>query len=307
MIKKIHHKFILNNIFNKPLGIIYMLHRIDDFDIKKLYPNENMKISPGFLEKFIIDKKEKYDFISIDDLLRLLQKKKKLNKPFIIFTLDDGYKDNFYKAFPIFKKFNVPFTLYITTGFPDKSALLWWYILEDIIINNKNVVLSTGEIFDCDSTEKKNEAFIKLRNIILDLPPKNLRQSFLRLFSGYSFNMEKYINELALTWDEIIEMSRNPLCTIGAHSVSHRKMSFLEYDEITNEIKESRKRIEEQTGKGVYHFAYPFGTKHEINSVVIDLVSNSGFHTSTIAGGGEIRKFGTNPYYLQRVMLTEQK
>ena len=54
----------------------------------------------------------------------------------IVFTLDDGYLDNYTNALPIFIKYNVPFTIYITTSFPDHKFTMWWYALEDIILNS---------------------------------------------------------------------------------------------------------------------------------------------------------------------------
>ena len=48
---------------------IFMLHRVEDFDSNRLFSNENMKVSPRFLEGFIVDgKKNGYDFISLNEL-----------------------------------------------------------------------------------------------------------------------------------------------------------------------------------------------------------------------------------------------
>ena len=51
-----------------------------------------MKVTPEFLERFIIDLKSNgYEFISLDNLYDILIKEKKQKKKIII-TLDDGYK-----------------------------------------------------------------------------------------------------------------------------------------------------------------------------------------------------------------------
>lgn len=42
----------------------------------------------------------------------------------MVFTMDDGYKDNYTNALPIFKKYNVPYTIFVTTNFPDRQAIL---------------------------------------------------------------------------------------------------------------------------------------------------------------------------------------
>ena len=106
-----------------------MLHRVDDFETGKLWCNEHMKVTPDFLDSLIIKLKEKYDIIPLTEVPSRLKQKNK--RKFIVFTMDDGYKDNLTKALPVFKKHNAPYTIFVTTDFPDKKAVLWWYELED--------------------------------------------------------------------------------------------------------------------------------------------------------------------------------
>ncbi len=295
---------IYKNYTNPIVGIIYMLHRVDDFEPGKIIHNENLKISPIFLEQFILANQDNYDFISIDTLREILTGNIKIShKPFIIFTLDDGYKDNYTKAFPIFTKYNVPFTVYVASDFPDNKTLLWWYILEEIILKNEYILLSTGKIFDCRNYDKKNSSFLQIRRIILNLPYNNFNQLFYKLLSNYNISEIKYC-DITISWQEIIEMSKNPICTIGAHSVTHSRLSGLNEFDLMTEISGSKRRLEEMLGMKVNHFAYPYGTSQEVNQKVIEMAKKSGFHTAAIANGGWIRKYGTNLFSLQRMMLT---
>ncbi len=297
---------LYNLLFNKPIGMVYMLHRVDSFDKSKLFPNENMKVTTDFLEEVILSLKETHEFISLDDLKAILDgTRRRLKKPFVVITLDDGYKDNFLNAFPIFQKYDIPFTVYIATSFPEKNALMWWYILEDIILKNDRVVLNSGEVFDCATPAQKVEVFMILRKKILDLPYTGFNQSFIQMFGNYNFDNDSFVREMSLDWDQIVEMSKSPLCTIGAHTVTHCRLSVLTPQEMQAEIKESKRLIENYTGIYVKHFSYPFGTDNEVDEIVIDMLSQSEFTTATIAGGGEIRKHGNNLYAIKRIMLTQ--
>ena len=81
-------------------------------------------------------KKLDYEIISLDQLYeRLLHNS--IEKPFVCFTFDDGYVDNYEIAYPVLKKHNIPFAIYVTTSFPDNTAILWWYILEDLVLKSK--------------------------------------------------------------------------------------------------------------------------------------------------------------------------
>lgn len=309
MIKLIRRKFktLFNLVYNKPIGTIYMLHRVHPFEKDKLSSNENMKVSPEFLEQFILERLDKYEFLSLDQVVEVVNKKKKLTRPFIVFTFDDGYVDNYIHAFPIFQKYNIPFIIYISTGFIDRFSLLWWHQLEDIIMNNTSVRLSNGMCFSCESSTEKENSFLAIRKIILELPTIDFDNQLRELLSHYSLNFETYSNELMLTWDQIQQMTKISLCTIGAHTITHRRLSELSTKDLNKEITESKKIIEEKIKKDILHFAYPFGTSLEVNMRVVEAVKHSGFVSAINSNGGVVRKLGNDLFRLNRTMLVERK
>ncbi len=281
-----------------------MLHRVFPFENNKLFPNENMKITPEFLEKFIIDAKEKgYEFISMDELSQILKYKTTVSKK-IVMTLDDGYKDNYTHAYPIFKKYNVPFLIYITTKFPDKKAILWWYNLEELVICNNEISLNNSSYFKCFSEEEKINTFMKIREIIMNLDQKNLYDELNNLFNLYSIDWYKYSKLLTLDWNEILELSNDSLCTIGGHTVNHFVLSKLNKDEIINEINLANKTITNFIKKDVKHFAYPFGDKNSCGKKEFDVVKELKLLTATTTISGHARH-GENIYELRRLMLCE--
>jgi len=267
--------------------------------------NENMKVSPEFLEQFIVESLEKYEFLSLDQVAKVLKKKYKPSKPFIAFTLDDGYVDNYQYAFPIFQKYNIPFSIYVSTGFVERVSLLWWYQLEDIVMQNDSVLLSNGIHFSCEAISDKEYSFLQIRKIILELPTYDFDNHVRNLLSNYSLDFDKYNEELILNWDQIIELSSSSLCTIAAHTVTHRRLSELSDIELLKEITDSKRIIENKIRKDVNHFAYPFGTSFEVSARVVDMVRQSGYTSACFANGGVIRKQDTNLFLLKRIMLSE--
>ncbi|MBI3651093.1 MAG: polysaccharide deacetylase family protein [Acidobacteria bacterium] len=65
-------------------------------------------------------------------------------------------------------------------------------------------------------------------------------------------------NRLMLSWREIHEMQKYCI-EFGAHTLTHPDLTTLSRQQIEVEIGESKKRLEEATGKAVSSFAYPFG------------------------------------------------
>jgi len=60
-----------------------------------------------------------------------------------------------------------------------------------------------------------------------------------------------------------------PLFSFGAHTVNHPDLSALSAADMEREVKDSREEIEQQTGRAVMSFAYPYGS---MNAPVAALV-----------------------------------
>jgi peptidoglycan/xylan/chitin deacetylase (PgdA/CDA1 family) len=295
-----------NDYRDRELGVIYMLHRVAPFENDKLFPNENMKISPAFLERTILElRNQDYVFLSLDELYDMLRKKKFSRKKFAVFTLDDGYVDNFTNAYPIFEKHEVPFATYICTDFPDNKAILWWYLLEDLITQNDSIELFDGSVFYANTKKEKENLFMDLRALLLQVPKKEFHELFFKMFLKYRIDAFAKTAELSMSWEQIISMSKSSFCTIAGHSVSHPNFKLLSEKEIENEIIESKNIIEQHIGKPVDHFAYPFGSFDENMLEFIDKIS---FKTVTTTENHTIKvKHRKRLYSLPRKMLTELK
>lgn len=63
-----------------------------------------------------------------------------------------------------------------------------------------------------------------------------------------------------MTTDMIKELSKNPLCTIGAHGKSHKMFRNMSYDEAAFEIKNSKAVLSYITGREINLFAFPYGS-----------------------------------------------
>jgi len=276
----------------KVLGTIYMLHRCSPIDKNNLHWNEHMKVSPEYLKNFLNEHKKTHSFISLDDLYELAMSKAtvKSKKKFIIMTFDDGYRDNYEYALQIFDEMSIPFTVYVTNSFPDKTAFLWWYVLEDILQKNSNIILSNSEKFDCKTKEEKEKLFLHLRQLVLCLNQENIINEFINLFSNYEISYLQYNNTLCLSWDMIKEMSNSRYCTIAAHTMNHKTLNILPFEQLDKEIVQSKKELEEHIGKKVRHFAYPFGTFSEVGNREVDFIKKCEFYTACYSFGGGITR-----------------
>jgi Predicted xylanase/chitin deacetylase len=297
---KIKRKFY--KLFHPAWGEILMLHRVVQ-KRSQLEANKQMEITPEFLEKTILDYQARgYQFVSLDEVHEIVSKQKKLKQRFVCFTFDDGYIDNYELAYPVLKKHNCPFAIYVTTNFPDRKALLWWYVLEDILLNNTELVLGDDSRYDCSTIEKKNETFVLVKQKIFDSQSPIIEQTLNQLFVNYHYSFEDKNKEQVLSWEQIGILATDKLCTIASHTVSHGVLPNMSIEEVEAELKESKLKLEKQIGKEVVHFAYPYGAW---NDSVLKQVADAGYKTATLANGGKVRLKKRSEFVIKRISLEE--
>lgn len=291
----------INKIGNR--GYVLMLHRVGELNPGRISDNENMKVSPAFLEHFIQELQKDYDIISISDIADRLKTKQK--RKFICFTFDDGYKDNLTLAYPIFKKLDVPFTIFVAASFPNKTALLWWFKVEDLIMKNDFLTLSDGSYFSCKTETEKNIVFSEIRKKILQLDQLNLEKELNSLFSNYTIDWKDKDEELCLSWEEVIRLHDDSLVTIGAHTAHHYNLRELKTDEdVKKEIVEGMHDFENHCGFTPKFFAYPFGSPFEAGKREYRVSKEIGFLAAFCGCGGGIKK-SSNQYSYPRIALMD--
>ncbi len=310
--KLLEKRFLLLNphlrkkaIADGALGVVLMLHRVAEYDKHRLKPNEDLKISPTFLQN-AIDKYRKagFAFLSLNEVYEVLTGNVSIDKPFVSFTMDDGYMDNFTTAYPIFKRNNVPFCIFVATDFPDQRAILWWITIEDLILENDKIILSDDTIYTCHTYQQKWDTFRLVREKILGLDQKQLLPSLQALFSNYDIDWLAPVNEMAMQWENIAKLGREPLCTIGGHTMSHPAFTPLSLESIKAEIDGGIKKLNTVIDYDIHHFAYPYGSIKEDGQREYDYLKSFPFKTAFVSFGGAIKRNDQNALtHLPRFML----
>lgn len=295
----------IQDLFEKKyggIGHILMFHRIiPDTHAKRVHNHLSLEITPEHLERimnFFI--KKNYCFLSIDQLYDAFRKGTYPNKKFVVFTFDDGYKDNLEIAYPIFKKYEIPFTVYIATGIPNRTAILWWYILEDMLLQNNAVQFSWNEkehFYYSRTSVEKEKAFELIQSFIhQNFTLENHMELFAAIFKDFQSDLTINSSTLGMNWDEIRSLNNDPLVTIGAHTVNHFNLSKLPDEVLRSEILDSKIELEEQLVQPITHFAYPYGKSQHASVREFECTNNLGFKTSTTTKIGNL--FNSNSQML---------
>ena len=70
----------------------------------------------------------------------------------------------------LFKKYNLPFAIYATTGFIERRSVLWWILLEELVVSRKKISFDLGgKTYDffCRSLSEKECAFNKIHALFM--------------------------------------------------------------------------------------------------------------------------------------------
>jgi peptidoglycan/xylan/chitin deacetylase (PgdA/CDA1 family) len=284
------------------IGSVFMLHRVCPYDPGAIIYNENMKLSPEELENIIQTQLEKKNvFVSLDEMIEIVKSRKKYSTRFIAITLDDGYKDNLVYGYPIFKKYGVPFCIYVTTSFPDRTTDLWWYALEQLVLNNDVLLSTDGEPLSNLLLDEKQRNFLKFRSMVLSTYYRD-PASFFKTVGSLHFDLAVEREEKCLSWDEIKKLQSDPLVTIGSHTVNHLPLSRLAPEEVEREIYDANISLEKYLGRPVRHFAFPFGGRQECSVREYQIAKGLGFDSIATTIFGHIYR-RDNVHELNRIFV----
>ncbi len=246
------------------LGAILMLHHVRPFTAQNFVPNRLLEITPEFLDELLaLVRARGFEIISMDEVPERICHPKPAS-PFVAITLDDGYADLVQHALPVFKKHQAAFTAYITTGFADGTAPLWWLDLEFAIQKMDFISLEMDGIkfdYNIQNDYKKTTAFKAIYWRLRNSPECFLRKVIVALAKQAGFDPLNSTRQLCLNWDGIRALAKEPLATIGAHTLTHPMLAKHEPAFAKDEIERSKAIIARETGKDILHFAYPVGDK----------------------------------------------
>ena len=103
--------------------------------------------------------------------------------------------------------------------------------------------------------------------------------------------------------EQLRKLAQNQYCTIGSHTISHPLLRFMNYEDVKNEIINSKKKLEKIIGKEIKYFAYPYGSKYACSKRVVEVAKHAGYKKafSTFSMGINATYLRENQYFIPRI------
>jgi peptidoglycan/xylan/chitin deacetylase (PgdA/CDA1 family) len=274
------------------VGAILMLHHVRPARRDRFQPNRLLEVTPQYFERVIRRlRRSRTDLVSLDEVHRRLRESDFPHR-FVAVTFDDGYRDNLEFAYPILKKYQVPFTIFVATSFADRVGELWWLALEAVVAQNELVgvrIDGQDNWFEARSVHEKREVFEHIYRYLRQLKSEEeLRKIMRELATRHRVDMAAYSKDLCMTWPELATLAADPLVTIGAHTVNHPILSKLSDQAVRAELDNSRAVIEAALGVRPQHLAYPVGDRNAAGPREFGIAAKLGFKTAVTTRPGVI-------------------
>jgi peptidoglycan/xylan/chitin deacetylase (PgdA/CDA1 family) len=293
-LRYLHSRFTQNSA-------ILLYHRVAE----PIKDPAGLCVSPTHFEQHMAAIREIGVPIAIGDLVQR-QREGQLERRSICVTFDDGCLDLLENALPILEKFEIPAAIYCVSG--NFGQPFWWDVLIDklappttlptrIELNSSSKAVSIET-----SAQTPRSLFETLYPFFLQLEPAQ-RQLQLSALGELTDRTAALQQPRMMSEDEVRELAAHPLITIGAHTVSHRRLAPLPTAEQKKEISGSIDHVATVVGTPVTTFSYPFGTRHrDYTSATISAVQAENLDHALAADLGVVTA-KSNPFCLPRLWI----
>ena len=258
-----------------PAITILAYHRVTPTDALNHYPLDQQLISatPMQFEWQMRHIRQHLNPISLRDVITHLDTGRPLPNSSVAVTFDDGFADTYRYAFPILKRYAIPATIFVSTGYVDSQQHFWFELAAYLLYKAPPgaIVIEDGRTFP--SGESHNERTASLRNlqgILKDLPNAQRVAHVDRWMTQFSDLIAHDVarHSLPISWKQVHEMASAGI-DFGSHTITHPNLTRLSDQELDRELTESKRQLEEHAQHPVESIAYPIGTSSAFDERVI--------------------------------------
>jgi peptidoglycan/xylan/chitin deacetylase (PgdA/CDA1 family) len=282
---------------------IVMYHSVTPTGNPYIYP-DNI-VSPDNFKKQLDYIKRNYTVISLDTMVRIVRGGKTPLPYSIALTFDDGYNDFLENALPILNEHGLPATVFPITGLLDSGEAKWEDQLTSLIkeYDGKPVSLNLpgrSGAFKLSARGDWRQSARRLNQLLCKASPEEREQTLGRLRARSTVTRPR----IMMLARELTQLRCDHRITIGCHTHTHASLGGLDTSWVKHEACESKRIIENITGRECTLFSYPFGKRGDFNQDTKKTLRDLGFAAALTTLRGCVTK-DSDPYELRRIAAVD--
>ncbi len=264
---------------NNVLGLCY--HGVIDDDAPWTDLRTRIAVSATQFERQMQEIRRHWNPISLSELDECFQTGRKIHDNAVFVSFDDGFENNLSVAAPILRRYDIPATVFLTTGLIGTQNTIWpLEFIERIIqmpvdhqpmVKELSVAMLDIEHLPTEPEIRRAFAALFLERCKSSIPASDCQQ-ILGVFRQHGeFRMtESWQRQLytMLDWDGVRKL-REQRIEIGAHTVTHGNLARQTTEESEDEMRQSKAEIEKRLGTDCFSVAYPFGDAEAYSDSVV--------------------------------------
>lgn len=289
-------------------GVIFTLHHVlPKKGPPRFDPNAILSVTPEFLETAILTAQERgMTPVHLHDLPTLLTDPSDKRK-FVVFTLDDGYRNNAEFAAPVFRKHGVPYTIFITAGFVERSRSIWWETAAALTRKASSFRFDFGhgpELVNAATTAQKFAAFDRLASFVGTVDEDEAVRRLDDAAASHQIDPMAIVDNLIMNEPELRQLAKDPLVHLGAHTLTHVNLKRVSAERLRKEIKGSTDAVEKYVATRPLSFSYPYGWSSAAGEREAQATAEAGFLVAVTTQPGVLGPSSiAQPTLLARVSL----
>ena len=278
--------FWLFHRFTRNTATVYMLHAITagkTSDSRGAYSEEAAgALSADMLRQSLRYLRDhKYNVISLTEWVERLEGHKPSYKT-VVFTVDDGYRDFYEHAYPVFREFGYGATIFTTSDFIEGRLFFWWDTIEYAFNHTTMTSLDLGVIelgpLSFATAVEKSDAIARFTKHCKTLKNEDKLTLIARLVSelGVDISGQPKGRYAPLSWNEMLEMQKGGI-EFYPHTKTHPIMTRIPRAQKEVEAAVPKALLEQKLGRPANIFCYPNGGWSDFDDETIDVLRKAGY------------------------------
>jgi peptidoglycan/xylan/chitin deacetylase (PgdA/CDA1 family) len=299
---------------NRGRPIVLAFHGVTADTSRSIHNHDGKHLHLPIFERFMRYMKRHYRPVSLAEIAEWIEHGEALPERAFAVTFDDGYRNVLSRAAPVLDGLGIPATVFVVTDFSFGGRMLWTDRLICALSSTRRPSVRIrrdrgSQELPLSTDSDRIAADVAIRAVAKALPDESRVDMVDRVVES----LEVDESRLAADWEDHQPLRPGDLravrevgVEVGSHTCSHAIVARLSPDRMSEELGESRRRIEEATGSPCDQFSYPNGAVGDFDGQTHAAARAAGYRCAVTTVKSRVSR-DQDPYEIPRYLMAHNE